>query len=129
MVRLLNLILAVSGVVLLISAVVAGLCVVISFVRSPAGQHKDAGEGALTVAALQARHEQEQARKIDQTIAPTNVGLYGLDLVSGYVTVAVSGKHRSGELPGPSDWALLPDLETTRDVPVVEPPRALVGAA
>jgi hypothetical protein len=54
--------LPIAGIALLIVAGVGLLRVVLSYVRSPVGQHKDAGEGALTVATLSARKDKTSHR-------------------------------------------------------------------
>jgi hypothetical protein len=126
-----DLALAVGGVILLVAAGVAALCVLLSYVRSPAGQHKGAGEGALTVAALQMQHDQEQSKRAEtrKAAVQADIGLFGLNLVSGYVTAGVTGKHHAVEIPGPSDWTMPTALEQTREIPVAEASGALVGAA
>lgn len=96
-------ILPVAGIALLIVASIGGLRVLLSYVRAPVGQHKDAGEGALTVAMLSTRQAARQLPNAPDDANSPQVVLFTVNVIGGYST-PTTGNHRAAGIPGPAEW-------------------------
>jgi hypothetical protein len=111
-------ILPVAGVALLIVASISGLRVLLSYVRSPVGQHKDAGEGALTVAMLSTRKEARQLPNAPDEASSEQVPLFTVNVIGGYGT-PTTGDRRAAGIPGPAEWIPPTAGEQTSEIPAV----------
>lgn len=110
-------ILPVASIALLIVACTGGLRLLRSYVRSPVGQHKDAGEGALTVAMVSARMDQDQRQNPPRDADTTQTPLFTVNVIGGYSTP--DGDRRAAGIPGPAEWISPTASEQTREIPAV----------
>jgi hypothetical protein len=122
-------ILPTAGIALLLVSGFGGLRLLLSYVRSPVGQHKDAGEGALTVAMVAARMEQRGSpTKRSAEVTSTQVPLFTVGVISGYSLPDASDRGDTG-IPGPAEWIPPIASEQTHEIPRVttQAPRVLAG--
>jgi hypothetical protein len=122
-------ILPTAGIALFLVSGVGGLRLLLSYVRSPVGQHKDAGEGALTVAMVAARIEQrEPSAERPEELTSTHAPLFTVGVINGY-GIPGAGSRLVGGIPGPAEWIPPTTSEQTREIPAVrQRPSAIARA-
>jgi hypothetical protein len=112
-------ILPTAGIALLLVSGLGSLRLLLSYVRSPVGQHKDAGVGALTVAMVAARMEQrETSAERPEEVTSTQAPLFTVGVINGYGTPD-AGNCLFGGIPDPAEWIPPTTSEQTCEIPAV----------
>jgi hypothetical protein len=121
-------ILPTAGIALLLVSGLGSLRLLLSYVRSPVGQHKDAGEGALTVAMVAARMELPQTPTKRPAEVVLTQALFTVGVINGYGKPG-TGNRPVGGIPGPAEWIPPTINEQTREIPAVRQPPPAIAAA